>query len=255
VLVCSYRQASTSGTVAIQEMVRHSRAAGLDVECRVHGNALVHQSRNKALASVRDDADFILFVDDDMVPSTEALTTMVGLNLPVVSALCTTRIPPVELAARLYDEQTHQFLNLRVMKKKLHTGKFAVGMAFGLIRRDAADAAINDYLEANDWLALRKREHDRMHVRNERREEERKRRSAIRKALWARDRYLRVFDFPVIDSEEQLGEDIAFSYTMLRLGINVSIDARIPVGHLGEHAYGPWDIDEEAIRKELEAVA
>lgn len=232
-------------------MIAHARQSGLDIVTRVHGNALIHRSRNKALTSIREDADFALFIDDDMIPEPEALTNLVALDLPIVSALCTTRIPPVELAARLFDDQSKQFLQLRVMKPKLHTGKFAVGMAFCLIRRDTISRLIADYLSAADWVDLRGREMDRLHVRAEKREQERKRKSEIRKVLYERDRYVRIFDFTVIDSEEQLGEDIAVSYKMLRLGIDVSIDARVQVGHLGEYAYGPWDIDEDLIRKEM----
>ena len=77
------------------------------------------------------------------------------------------------------------------------------------------------------------------------REKERSRKEKIRRERWERDRLLRVFDFPVTDAEDQLGEDIAFSRKLLNLNIPVAIDTSVAVGHLGEYPFGIWDLGKE----------
>jgi hypothetical protein len=81
-----------------------------------------------------------------------------------------------------------------------------------------------------------------MCVRSDRREIQRAHLETVRRKRYTMHGRLRVFSFPVNDQDEDLGEDIALGRKLLRLGIEVSIDGTTPVGHLGEHPYGPWDV-------------
>lgn len=224
-------------------MLEYSKGAGVDLSPKFYGNALVHRSRNTALATVREDADFALFADDDMLPERNALVKLIERNVPVVSALCTTRVPPVEIAAKLYHAASDQYVPLDALRPDtLVSGQFAVGAAFLLVRREVIDRLIEYYLSAFDWMAENRRLFDRLHARGEYREQERARREEIRRANWERSRYLQVFDFPTAENEFQLGEDIALSRRLLALGIPVAIDTAVSVAHLGEHPYGVWDL-------------
>jgi hypothetical protein len=227
-------------------MYNYSRSKGLDVCVRMYGNALIHRARNTALATVRADADFALFVDDDMLPPKRALMKLVAHDVPVVSALCTTRQPPIEIAAKVYNPDEDQFHPLDTVNlTRMVTGQFGVGTAFTLLRRDVIDTLQEYYLSAQDWLCENRRRLDRMHVRAELREKERRHLEAIRRAQYAKDKHLRVFDYLVGENELQLGEDVTLSRRLIQLGIPVSIDGTVIVGHCGEWAYDVYDIIHE----------
>lgn len=227
-------------------MLHHTSRNDVEIGIKMHGNALIHRSRNAALATVADSADYALMVDDDMLPDRDAILRLMERDVPVVSALCTTRVPPVQIAAKKYDAASEQFVPLAALRPDtLVSGEFAVGGAFLLLRRDAIQALREYYLSARDWLAENRRLHDRLHVRADYREKERARKEGIRRAMWDRERFLRVFDYPVIETEQELGEDIAFSRKCLELGIPVAIDTAVPVAHVGDYTYGIWDVQEE----------
>ena len=245
-----YRVSLPSAAHAFEALVKRTREAGHDVEPRYYGNALVHQSRNKALAQVREDTDAVLFVDDDMVAQPDAVLRLMEHKMPVVSACCTTRSFPVQYAAKIYDETQDRFVAMNWFKPgRLFIGKIAVGAAFLYVERDVVTRLIEHYLSARDWLEDNRPQMDRMRVRSELREAERKRKEEIRRKRYAADKTTaRVFDFPVIDNEEQLGEDICLSRRLIQLGIPVALDSAVLVGHIGDYLYGPWDIgrDEES---------
>lgn len=257
VLLFSYRQAPTSALQAITACYNYTREAGHDVRLRLYGNALIHRARNVALATafptatvdehghVSSDADFALFLDDDMLPEPDALVRLVERDVPVVSALCTTKEPPVTIAAKAYDAESDQFVPLdRVNIKRMVTGQFGVGAAFLLLRRDAIEALAEYYLSARDWLEENRRMLDRLHVRSEFREAERQHKEAIRRANWEREKFLRVFDYAIAENEMQLGEDVTLSKRLIRLKIPISIDGTVVVGHRGEYPYSAWDVME-----------
>lgn len=219
-----------------------------DVHVIKGGNALVHVSRNRAIVRIRPDAEWVLFVDDDMVPHSSAAARMLEHNQPVVSAVCTNRQFPVEIAAKIYDKASDRYVPFNWVKPdRLIVGQIAIGAAFLLMSRATIDSLIEHYLTARDWLEDRRREFDRLHVRREIREAERVRKEGIRRELYRARQVVRVFGYPVLDSEEELGEDIGLSRRLIQLGIPVALDSNVLVGHLGEYAYGPWDIgrDEE----------
>jgi hypothetical protein len=246
----SYRTGPTSGRMAIDNMVLHSRQMGVDVDLLTYGNALIHRSRNEALAHARPDSD-VLFVDDDMVPQKDALLRLIDAGRPVISALCTTRVAPVRIAAKVYSAATGEFGWLeRVNLSKVVDGPFAPGTAFLLMTRDTIDKVREYHLSARDWVDENSRLLSRLHVRTGLREAERKRREDIRRGLWELNRWLRIFDFPVNDDERQLGEDISLGRKLFNLRIPVALDGTTPVGHLGEYAWSVYDIIDKQIENE-----
>lgn len=211
----------------------------------IYGNAMVHSARNTALSQMKRDSDFILLIDDDMNPQPEAMARLIEHNAPVAGALCTTRGFPVELALKFYDPESDMFMQAdRIPFRKPTTDSYGVGAAFLALRRDAVDQLIEHYLSAQDWALDNERMFERLGVRREKRMAEQARKSALRREEYERTSdelgrggYIRVFDYPVTDKELQLGEDIGFSRRLLQLGIKVTIDPTIRVGHVGEYSY------------------
>lgn len=248
VLLFTYRMAVVQPIVALTEMVHWARRDGLDAQMKMFGNALVHESRNQALASIRPDVDYVLMVDDDMMPSNKhVIRDLVALDCEVVAPLFTTRSEPVSLTVKRYDEATDTFKGIESLKEatdnKILMGPFAVGMAFTLIRRDAIEKVIEYHLSAKDWLDDNRKLFDRLHVKAEYREKERSEIEKYRRDLFAKDRAARLFDFAVAHPHNYLGEDISFCRKLLRCGVQIALDCRLNMapGHVGTYAFGPWD--------------
>jgi len=245
VLRFQYRRPPDGSVIAQQAMIAESRRAGHEVDLLITGNALVHASRNKAIAQARKDADFLLFCDDDMVPQPDALMRLMAHSLPAVSGLFTTRVEPVRYTFKLWDPAAEQFVpppDLEHLPDGLLEGKWGLGAAFLLLSRAALDRVLEFWLSAEDWALDNRRLFDRLHVRSELREREKLRVSEARRLNFQTDGYLRLFDFPVQPNERQLGEDLAFSRLMIRAGVGIAIDTDVVVGHMGDYAFGPFDI-------------
>lgn len=226
-------------------MCSATMAGGVDSELKVYGNALIHRSRNTALGLLREGAH-AMFIDDDMLPEADCVLKLLGDQVPVVSALCTTRAFPVRIAAKIYDEERDVFCPLSAVRmNKVLSGKFAVGAACLLVDPATINAVLEYNLSALDWVDENRRAFARMHVRSGMIELERARKEALRRELWKTKRYCRVFDYAVPDNEIELGEDISFSRKLIHLGIDSAIDTGAAVAHIGERPFGIWDVIEE----------
>lgn len=225
-------------------MLGYAQVNGLDLGVPlIVGNALIDAARSAALGRLRSDSAFVFFVDDDMLPEKTALLEMVEQDLPVLSAVCTNRAMPVYLVTKVYDPAADQFAPIELIRQdRVLTGQFGIGCAFLLMKREVVDLLIEDYLSATDWLEENRRTFDRLHVRNDLRQAEQARKSEIRRANWAQDRYLDVFARPAGPDERRLGEDMGLSRRLIRLGVPISLDPRLAVAHMGEYPYGYWDV-------------
>lgn len=209
-----------------------------------YGSALLARSRNDVLSRIlreMPEVDKVVFIDDDMQPEPEALVKLCKHDAPIVSALCTTRIPPVELACKMWDPQTEQFWQMdSVPKYHPTTGPYAPGAAFLAVSREGAMKLVEHYLRADDWIADNARLFDRLHVRKERREAERAAKEKQRRELWDLVGFLVLFETKQVDNGQDAGEDVIFALRCIQAGVPVVIDPRIVVGHLGNFPYGPW---------------
>jgi len=206
-------------------------------------HALIHVARNAALSRIRPDATHVLMMDDDMVAEDDAIVRLLENDEPVVSALTTNRIPPIHLIPQVWDGSLERYLPMEsVNLKRPVTGNFAVGGAFLLLRRDAIDALVNDYLTAGDWMREQHRMFDRMAVKRDHREREQRRRAEKRQFRYNLFKELRIFNFPVDDDEAELSEDFALSDKIRALGFKTTIDGTVRIGHMGEYPFGVWDI-------------
>lgn len=245
ILVSTYRAADPQCMREIMAAVSECNRAGWRVHFDTYGNALLHQARNRALAQV--EADYAVFIDDDMVPERRAILQLLELGAPVASAVCTTRGFPVQLCVREYNYEKNTFLEMdQVPWDRPITGPFGVGAAFLAVRSDVISKLLEHYLTAKDWVLDNRLVHDRMCVRADRIERERARKEERRRALFEKDKYARVFSHPVQDDELECGEDIGFSSRLLQIGIQVTLDARIRVGHKGDYVYSTADYSPES---------
>jgi hypothetical protein len=230
--------AQSAGSTAA--MVERARQRGFDVHYPqdIYGSAMIAKARNNSLRAVRPDADFVLFIDDDMLPVEGALVRLVGHDVDVVSALCTTRNFPVRIAARHYKADTDTFSHLgKVPDNTLMAGSLAVGFGCVLVRKPVLDRVIEYVLSGGDWLESNRPMFDRLRVRAEYREEERARIEQARRKLWELEKYAPVFQIPMHRDQYEIAEDMHFSKLLHQLGVVIHLDTGCLVGHIGEFPY------------------
>ncbi len=230
--------AQSSGAIA--HMVERARARGLDVSYPqdVYGSAMIAKARNNSLRVIRPDADFVLFIDDDMLPVEGALIRLLSHDVDCVSALCTTRNFPVKIAARHYIAETDTFTPLHeVPENTLLAGNLAVGFGCVLVRRAVIDRVVEHVITGRDWLEFNRAMFDRLKVRAENRELERQRVEQARRRLWEVERYAPVFQIGMHRDQYEIAEDMHFSKLLHQLGVVVHLDTGCLVGHIGEFPY------------------
>ena len=239
VFVPSYRNTDSMCTQIIEHAIGKAAEAGHQIVKMTHASAMVDVARNKCLIHVSDQCDFVLWIDDDMKPEPDAISKIVALNRPFASALCTTRTEPVQLALKHWHRDREEFSNWEdYAPTRLIEGDYGVGAAFLCVRRDALREIVGYHLHAQDWLDWNRKMLDRLHVRAEYREKERARKEALRRKNYEQKGELRVFETEVHDgSEKRLGEDLIFCWRALQLGIPVSVDPTIRVGHTGHRDF------------------
>lgn len=237
-----YRSMRADCMMDMQIAMSQAKRAGHDIDAVPYGYALIDESRNACVAKYSDGADFVLFMDDDMKPEPEAINKIIALNAPIASAICTTRTEPTDLVLLEWVDERGGFVKCHTIPMhKPVTKRFGVGGAFLCIRKDALERIKEYYLSAQDWIDWHKPEHDRMHVRKEKREEERKHKERLRRENFEKSQYLRIFERDPMPNEKRCGEDIGFSWRALQLGIPITVDGRIRVAHSGYKDYTPDD--------------
>lgn len=251
VLLLTYRGINPMAFPEIQAMLNYSVKSGIDVKVPpVRASALVHRARNHALTLVRDDADYVLLIDDDMCPGPNALLKLLQHNVPAVAAYMTTRQElPVKIAGFEYDPATDDFKQLlRLRPDSLCRAKpgsqLAAGTAFLLVKKSVFDAALQFHLEARDWLADNQASLDRMSVSKQKREDEREHRAKKRTALFEASGYHSIFHFATNTAEREMGEDLTFCRNLMRMGVQVYIDSSTVVAHIGYFPYSPANLDD-----------
>jgi len=237
--VPSYRNSDSICGQIIEHAIGRAGEAGHTIVKQTYASAMVDVARNKCLIHVSDQCEFILFIDDDMKPEPQAINKIVALNRPIASALCTSRTEPVQLALKKWDRVKEEFSNWDdYAPTSVIEGDYATGAAFLCVRMDAMRELVGYHLVAQDWLDWNRKLLDRLHVRKENREQERARKEALRRKNYEQQGLLRVFETEVHDgSDKRLGEDLIFCWRALQLGIPITVDPTIRVGHTGQRDY------------------
>lgn len=229
---------------AVASMIARTREFGHDIHqpMDVWGSAQLARSRNQSLRHLRFDADFVLFLDDDMIPVEGALQRLIRHDLPMVSALCTTRRFPPKLNVARYEPEKGAFspIDISDLANRVYQGNFAVGFGFVVIRRSLIAQAVEFVLSANDWLAFNKPMLDRMNVSAFKREQERARIEEIRRSRYEQDpSTVPVFQTILNDFQNEVSEDYHFSRLVHCLGVEPAVDGGCLVGHMGDFPFSP----------------
>lgn len=244
----AYRFKDPECDAAVQNMLSHMANSGIDIRMPlIRGHALPHRVRNEALLKIRADCDWVLWCDDDMFPAKDACEKLVqnADGEHIVSALTTTRDQwPPTLIPKAWRAQDDRFVLIPSEDWEQHLGKimrghFGVGFGFVITSKQILDEATEFYLSGKDWLELESKRLNRLHVRAENREKERKHIEQERRNRFEETGYLRVFGMSVQDNELERGEDVHFSRLVIAMGHHVSIDTTVQVPHMGKCPYGP----------------
>jgi hypothetical protein len=244
-LIPTYRHLNCGSYNSILTMLNYTREQGVNVKMpALFSGGIIHHSRNQSLTYIRPNADFVLFVDDDMVPEKEHLCKLLKHELPAVSALTTTRVPPVELTIKAYDRESDRFASISDIKiGGVVSGDLCAGTGFLLVKKSVIDRVREYHLSASDWLFDNRLSLDRMGVSSEARAAEAARISTKRVRLAREKKVERIFDYYRDDEEREAGEDVSFCRKILLCNIPIAVDTTVWVGHLGERPFGYWDYD------------
>lgn len=171
-------------------------------------SCIIHWSRNELLKMRRAEADYVLFIDSDIVVEPDTLERLLGHGKDVVAGACTRRIDPPQPNFRRWVEAKQ---NYGVIEYWSGHGRLlevdAVGTGLMLISRKVIEhVAIayhrDVYLETgNGW--------------------------------W--------FEFWRNVHNVEWGEDITFCAKARRLGYQLFVDTSVCPGHLGDYNFGIAD--------------
>ena len=184
--------------------------------------AAVHLVRNHLIQTLYKEKvpfDYALFVDDDMVPPPDALTTLLREERDMIGAVCTTRHPPLILNVREPDDS--ELIQMDIDNR----GVFkvgAIGTAFLLVSRRVLDA-VAEYTIRHTCFTR----HYGMNAEVAAQQEK------IMRGRFEVTGYVPWFEFlrhPGYATE--LAEDFSFCMKARECGFEIFGDTRISVGHI-----------------------
>lgn len=247
-----------TSTMSLWRMINYTQeklGASVSVPPLVR-SALVHEARNRAVNVVRDDADFILMVDDDMAvqyPETlvEMLEVMETRQLDVVTPLTCKRQFPILLATSKLTDYNGTLRSTpvsidEIMEAEAKGEKLAPitpvlgGGAFLLMRAKVLTAAMRAHLDARDWVLEHDEQFTRMGLGRGVVEQERRFIAALRWQDYNLNKHHTLFHFPYNGDCTYLnGEDWQFTLFLYQLGFPTTLLPQVMVEHVGEFPYSP----------------
>jgi len=208
-------------------------------------SSVVHWVRNQLLATLyASDVpfDYVLFMDDDMVPPPDALNVLLSRKVDVIGAVCTVRQDPPLPNARHFNEERKYFQTADIDRPGVWKVG-AIGTGFMLISKKALDD-IGEYTLSQRYF--RERLGMAKQFADQREMSERQRASKDHNKFW--------FEFLKDPSSGELGEDISFCLKARECGYEIYADSTIQVGHVGNYAYSLedyWYYRGEAVQRGL----
>jgi hypothetical protein len=229
-LMPSHHAPKPETTDAFFRMTQYSRdLCRLDAEPSV-ASSVVHWVRNELLlrlAQSRKEFDYVLFMDDDIVPPHDALIRLLNHKVDIVAGACTVRQDPPLPNFRTFDRDNWMFRTAFEWTADGLMEVGGVGTGFVLISHKALDD-IGEY-----WLSCRYEvEHFGMHS------DTASSLATIRRE-WARKTDNKMwFQFlPSPLGEGEFGEDLSFCLKARECGYKVHVDTSVRCGHIGSYAY------------------
>ena len=194
--------------------------------------SVVHWTRNYALSLLLKSMkpwDYVLFVDDDIVMSEDALPKLLAHKVDLVAAACTVRQDPPMPNFRVYDPETHLFMTCMDWNREgLVGGKyFGIGTGAALFSRNCLERVGEYYINCKyeqKYLGFSGAELDRIQTARQKKAKE------TGDFWW--------FEFlKQPDGQGEYGEDISFCFKCIELGIPVYVDTTVRPKHMGDYGY------------------
>lgn len=208
-------------------------------------SSVVHWVRNLLLAKLYESKipfDYVLFMDDDMVPPAHALNVLLERKVDVIGAVCTVRQDPPLPNARFYNPEHKCFQTADIDRQGVWKVG-AIGTGFILLSKRVLDA-VGEYTLSQRYyrevLGMTKEAAD------AREKSERLRAEKDFNQFW--------FEFLKDPNAGEFGEDISFCFKARECGFEIYADSTIKVGHVGNYAFGIedyWFYREDAIKQGL----
>jgi len=173
-------------------------------------SSVIHWTRNVLLEQRRPNCDYVLFMDDDIVPEPDYLDRLLAHKKDIVGGLCTQRQDPPRPTIRQWMEETQ---NYGALIEWPHGGLIevdAIGTGFLLLSRRVIEDVARAY-------------HPKEYAKDGR-------------GWWFR------FKWGPLGGE--FGEDISFSWKAQRIGFQIYCDTSVTPGHVGDYPYSIKDFFE-----------
>jgi len=197
-------------------------------------SSVVHWSRNDLLVNLRKSgqpADFVLCMDDDMVPEPDDLVKLLSHDVDFVAGACTVRKDPPLPNFRVWNEELRNFHTAFQWEGDGLIEVAGVGLAFALIRTTVFDK-VGEYTMSSryerEWLGMKEDFAARM-------EAGRRKYAREKGNEW----WFQFLPHPWGDGE--YGEDISFCLKARECGIKLYVDTTVRPGHIGPYAFGIGD--------------
>lgn len=233
VLIPTHKKPENETGSALDRMLAYSKDFCHVVMRPLIASSVVHWVRNQLVANLYASNipfDYVLFMDDDMVPPPDALKVLLDRKVDVVGAICTVRQDPPLPNARFMSEKTFQFQTADIDQPGFwHVG--AIGTGFILLSKKVLDAVGEYTLTQAYWKKFHGMSEERA---IEVEKAERERHEKDNNKFW--------FEFLKHPSGQgEMGEDMSFCFKARECGFEIYGDSTINVGHIGSYAYSLQD--------------
>ena len=185
-------------------------------------SCVIHYGRNACLMGRRPEAEYVLFMDDDMVPPADALDRLVAHRKDIVGGICTRRADPPVPNVHWFMDEVQNFGGIEQWDQSLGLMEVdSIGAAFVLLSRKVIeDLAASYHRETYE---------------------------AMGNGWW--------FEFMKNPHGHEWGEDVSLSWKAKRLGYSIWADMTLKIGHVGDYIYdlGDYLVNMERIASQTKA--
>jgi Glycosyltransferase like family 2 len=242
ILIPTHKKPENETGTALERMIPVAREVCHVVMRPSVASSVVHWVRNQLVSTLYKEKvpfDYVLFMDDDMVPPPEALNVLLGRNVDVIGAVCTVRQDPPLPNARYFNPEKRFYQTADIDRPGVWKVG-AIGTGFMLISRKALED-IGEYTLSQryfrEYMGMSKEAAD------AREKSERERAAKDHNKFW--------FEFLKDPHSGEIGEDLSFCFKARECGYDIYGDSTFAVGHVGNYAFGLedyWHYREEAVR-------
>jgi hypothetical protein len=244
VLIPTHKKPENETGSALDKLLAYSKEFAHIVMRPLIASSVVHWVRNQLVANLyasKIPFDYVLFMDDDMVPPPEALQILLERKVDVVGAVCTVRQDPPLPNARHFEMEKFIFQTADIDQPGFwNVG--AIGTGFILISKKVLD-------DVGEYTLAQRYQRKFMGMS----EDEADRREKMERARCESDNNKFWFEFlKHPKGHGEIGEDISFCIKARECGYEVYADSTFAVGHIGSYAFSLqdyWHYREQALKE------